>query len=1246
MWQFQTSLLEPAEPTHLLQRRVAGKRTLTAALPRRSGAPAVGAAEEAAIGGEEARATNDEASRGASGAGADPFWFAGADDRLPGGVQRQMEASFGADFSDVRVRVGGEAAERGAVAFARGDELQFAPGHYDPTSPAGLELIGHELAHVVQQRQGRAAAAQGKGGVVDDAALEAEADLAGSRAARGLPAGLGSVGASRAGGASALQRKPTTVGVVERPDNHSVTLQLLRSLITQHALSHLLESIESVVLWWSDTKVRDLAKAVLDRAFSASIKEAVQALSAVVTPYLAVLQQVRTYYKLLPDVVQNLMIFTMGSGLVGLLGWMKVSHNWSDWVANGIFLDGGSFITKIEWVAKQLSDLCTRPASWLYNIVWSSVRGSFGSSAPSPVAALVEPPAPAAAAAPAAAPAPAPAPAAAPAQAPADEQAEAAAAKKKAEEAKRDLRYLWLDIDPPKLGRFDHDKRKAGGLILPFQFGVNLFGTKLKAKGDQQELHVPWGGGFAVDLKDIEIDAPLRFEPIFSVGKVLLSRVKVTEKGLEALHVTVSQMKFADDAVVMSELTADYVKGQGLALSGAAAVTVHGKAPIHTTGSLTLDGNGDFEKGSLTVSTPAAFTIIDPYLVMKSPKLAGSIDKHHNIALGLSSDIASKFSFVDLDAKGAHLDYKKGQGHELSGGVEKLTVKLGEHVTLSGDGVELGRRGITAKELGLEYRHDPSAAGRASEQLSTIGGIPPELLSFTGVSSLVIGGKVLGLRIGPPPKPLVAEGAQVAVPQQQPAQLPGAQAQAAPWQVPGQAAAPAPKLGSKESTFHVDGVQPKISKLGANAFGMHAALDLEKPEVTLGGKVDYKPDIPSVGFEAHFLPGLALAGSLAPKVSLAAAISGTGSVPRKDAFALTGTVEASAELALLASLNLQVGTSLIAALRAGVFAEGKLTVAAKAAATGVVEVDRERRAVRASERPEEQPRVRFSADADVTASVGVVVSGHAFLVFDRELYRYTFKEWKFGLYHLEGEIDLDGKPKVDEAASRFVKDDKRPAEPGVDRKPEPDALAKLMSKEAIQGSAEMRKQLLRQLRAGYKDSDAATLAELDRAGEAARQFEADFAEHREQLALKAARQSQGVIPQADLQALESWKGKMLEHDKAIAVAKESYRRLQLLLLKDVALADSAIEEGGLNLAGMEEAIREAAAACDADKAQVARKGAAAAKPSPSSAAAIPAAAIAAAAAPAPAARAPQSAPPSLSGAQSGPPTGPPSSNQG
>jgi hypothetical protein len=124
----------------------------------------------------------------------------GGGEALPAAVRTKMEASFGADFSAVRVHQGPQAQQFGALAFARGDQIFFQPGRYQPETAAGQELLGHELAHVVQQRGGRVDGAQGKGGVNADAGLEAEADAHGAKAARGEAVGSGRGGAARGDG--------------------------------------------------------------------------------------------------------------------------------------------------------------------------------------------------------------------------------------------------------------------------------------------------------------------------------------------------------------------------------------------------------------------------------------------------------------------------------------------------------------------------------------------------------------------------------------------------------------------------------------------------------------------------------------------------------------------------------------------------------------------------------------------------------------------------------------------------------------------------------------------------------------------------------------------------------------------------------------------------------------------------------------------------------------------------------------
>jgi hypothetical protein len=123
---------------------------------------------------------------------------------LPPALRARMEAALGADFSRVRVHEGAHVAALGARAYAEGTDLHFAPGAYRPDAPEGQELIGHELAHVAQQAEGRVTAARQAHGVAvnDDPALEDEATERGIRAARGEATG----GGAAAGGASSPAR--------------------------------------------------------------------------------------------------------------------------------------------------------------------------------------------------------------------------------------------------------------------------------------------------------------------------------------------------------------------------------------------------------------------------------------------------------------------------------------------------------------------------------------------------------------------------------------------------------------------------------------------------------------------------------------------------------------------------------------------------------------------------------------------------------------------------------------------------------------------------------------------------------------------------------------------------------------------------------------------------------------------------------------------------------------------------------
>jgi len=96
-----------------------------------------------------------------------------------------MKRILGVDFSEVRIHEGEEPERLGAVAFARGTDVYFRRGGFDPDTRHGMRLIGHELAHVAQQLRGRARWKSAAPAIWYDARAEQEADAAGQLLAAG-----------------------------------------------------------------------------------------------------------------------------------------------------------------------------------------------------------------------------------------------------------------------------------------------------------------------------------------------------------------------------------------------------------------------------------------------------------------------------------------------------------------------------------------------------------------------------------------------------------------------------------------------------------------------------------------------------------------------------------------------------------------------------------------------------------------------------------------------------------------------------------------------------------------------------------------------------------------------------------------------------------------------------------------------------------------------------------------------------
>jgi len=88
----------------------------------------------------------------------------------------KLQTVMGYNLQGVKLEESNEPEKMGKDAIAQGGTISFAPGAFRPDMADGRRLIGHEMAHVVQQATGRTHTA---GGLLESPYLESSADRAG-----------------------------------------------------------------------------------------------------------------------------------------------------------------------------------------------------------------------------------------------------------------------------------------------------------------------------------------------------------------------------------------------------------------------------------------------------------------------------------------------------------------------------------------------------------------------------------------------------------------------------------------------------------------------------------------------------------------------------------------------------------------------------------------------------------------------------------------------------------------------------------------------------------------------------------------------------------------------------------------------------------------------------------------------------------------------------------------------------------
>lgn len=185
-------------------------------------------------------------------------WAARRGSALPPMLRGRLEHALDADLGEVRVHHDADsdalARDLRAHAFTTGQDIFFRAGRYAPESGSGRRLLAHELAHTVQQAQGRVPGGNAQGGMqvgpVDDP-MEREADRFADGVAdvdlnrgRGAPHSAGSAATPP----PAIQRQPEAASGKPQPRTAAQAAKLGPPAWTDYfdeVVPAILEAVES-----------------------------------------------------------------------------------------------------------------------------------------------------------------------------------------------------------------------------------------------------------------------------------------------------------------------------------------------------------------------------------------------------------------------------------------------------------------------------------------------------------------------------------------------------------------------------------------------------------------------------------------------------------------------------------------------------------------------------------------------------------------------------------------------------------------------------------------------------------------------------------------------------------------------------------------------------------------------------------------------------------------------------------------
>lgn len=1009
---------------------------------------------------------------------------------LPPALKSNMEQLSGFSMDDVSVHYNSDKpAQLKAYAFAQGNQIHVAPGQE--------RHLPHEAWHVVQQKQQRVQPTMQLASklVNNDPVLEAEADTMGAKAMQMKPASTFSAGRAGAFGTGIVQMYSGTAviqanGLVTAMITGAETGDMSTDMIVKIVRSQIgvpsTEAIVRAALLAFDVKV---AKPAVDGWISwvmSSLPTAyISTIVAWATPAYNGLVAMHKVFKMLPEPVQNMIIFAMGRGMRAFLGAMDrvLSAENAEWMIDNIFVSDPS--KALDQLIDWMRGLTTRPASFLYE----KVKAYYGSEIPENHTE----------------------------ESPSEEKDDLPAESESTPEVQSkidtlvsiDSSILKLNLGKPKVqkGKKENETSgsKPGGLAVPFNFSVHLFGKDLEAN-DTNEVILPWNGGIFLNVPKAELKVGMKLAEVFEVGSVVLTNLRLTDQGLESMGLAVQNLKIANDTVRFGSVGGSWDKEKGTTLEAEDGMIKAMGHEFPLAILLNLDQAGKFEKAGLSISALGGFEIIKDVFVLEKPSFTGAVARSGEVNMAFSGTPKLNIGGVLLDATDLTVAYDRTASGDNSFEVsaDTLNLRYGKlALQVQKPRFQSATKQLHAEQSSLSYKKSNEPASEEAGWLSQRG----EQGAFNWLDMLN-----------------VAPEASFTVPY-----------------VDLMGSSPYIKMG-----------KPEVADISLSMLGVEARLDFLKKQGSLKGEFSKETSVPLISLPVPLLPGLEayLDINVGADIKAILAAEMNKPDPEKAPWHVGGSATVDAGVWAKLSAGLQAGSQLVVAIAAGLYAKGEGRFNGMLGLSGGIQFMN----TSIESVPGDPFKLSYKIAPSLIASAGIEVKAKALHVFQKTLYQREFKRWDMGKYKLEGTLTWNGNSWVADTPEGEFEGNRLNEPDYVDKPIEESRDVLLSAQTAIVNGGELRKELAMEIINKYKQKDQQVYDELDSYYHELAHAKSDRHDLRSQFLGRLRHHS-------DIKTLEK---RIAELEKIVDTLKNSYREV-LLVLVNVERVVQAIANNELDL---------------------------------------------------------------------------------